>query len=123
MQPLFQNWGIDLAEVCMVPEVTTLEIGETRMRADQPGLDWTACQEHGCGGTVVGACTGIFFHAPSKLTKGHQQYTVIVIVSCYIVDECRDGITQLPEQPCMGGIHTTGARTISALETQVRPIT
>src|SRR5262245_33660551 len=68
-EPIFQDGGVDAAEVGRHLQVAVLQIEQLRRLADQPRLDAGAGQQYRPGGAVVGALRAVLLHPPPELAE------------------------------------------------------
>ena len=71
-----ENGRIDRPEIDVIEKVPGIEAVEGWLFAIEPRLDPTAADEHGSGGTMVGASIGILNYASAELAEGHDEYSI-----------------------------------------------
>src|SRR5437868_5829295 len=75
-EPLGQERGIDRAEVKLEFQVPIGQIVQTRMFADQAGLNAAADEKNRRRRAVVGSAAGVFLDAAAELTEDERHHAI-----------------------------------------------
>src|SRR5262245_41333994 len=81
VEPLFEDAGVDGAEVDVELEVAVVEVLEVGRLAVDAAFDAVPDDEHGRGGPVVSAIAAVLGDAAAKFGEGHDQDVVSLALS------------------------------------------
>ena len=89
-EPVFEDRGVDVAEIHGVDEVAPIEFFQAGGLAVEAGLDFSPEEEHwGCG-AVVGALAGVFSDAAAEFAEGHREHAVEISLRLEVGGESRE---------------------------------
>ena len=90
-EPVFEDRGVDPAEVDDRLEVAVVEVGQARIGADQAGLDPRTGEEYRARGAVVGPCRAILSYPAAELAEAEHQDAVGQLRVGEVVEEGLEG--------------------------------
>ena len=101
LHPVFEDAGVNAAEVDGVLQVAALEVGERGVGPEHAGPGGRAEEEHRARRAVVGAARGVLAHAPAELTERQGDHALVVAGLGQLALERGDGLGELVHQPAV----------------------